>query len=529
MNGNTKTILLVLPVSFFAVSWVLRDNGGPFWIWHIVDPSYAYLVDSLNLINLRWAQNIYHPGTTVTALAALIIKAAHPFTAGGDIARIVLAEPERYLRLISTVFIAMNTVALGAVGFVAYRAFRSPVLALTLQTAPFLSMVILKNSYHVKPEALLVFTMLVLFSLVVRALRPGEIEKHGTGYAIAFGAVAGFGVATKIVAAPVFILPLFLLGSPRRVAVYAVAALAFFALFFLPGLGSLGNFIDWLSKLAMGSDAYGTGAQTIIDASRYPRGVLKIFSRPILSIPFLVGLGLLAAVWRRRRKSGHGGGGPEARALAGYCLAVLAHVLLVAKQPTALYMVPSYMAAALGIVLIQRVISGFDLGGDRFKARAGLGFAVLIGGLVAAQAFSVVGLDRELTGKRRAAEQVQNETFRQCARIYFFSPSSRHYALAHGDWWSGGNFAAVLAAGQPAGVYWYQQDTKDFRDWKGSRDIGKVIANASCVMARGTHKADIIGYINEKVPGFTYSSSCSTRDETILTSGVDCSGRITGN
>ena len=44
-------------------------------------------------------------------------------------------------------------------------------------------------------------------------------------------------------------------------------------------------------------------------------------------------------------------------------------------------------------------------------------------------------------------------------------------------------------------------------------------------MARGTHKADIIGYLNEKVPDFTYSSSCSTRDETILTSGVDCSGR----
>jgi len=142
--------------------------------------------------------------------------------------------------------------------------------------------------------------------------------------------------------------------------------------------------------------------------------------------------------------------------------------------------------------------------------------------------FSVVGLDRELTGKRRAAEQVQNETFRKCVRIYFFAPSSRRYALAYGDWWSGGNFAAILAAGQPADVYWYQQDTRDFRDWKGSRDIKKVIANASCVMARGTHKADIIGYLNEKVPDFTYSASCSTRDETILTSGVDCSGRITG-
>ncbi len=520
MNGNTKTFLLVLPVSFFAVSWVLRDNGGPFWIWHIVDPSYAYLVDALNLINLRWAQNIYHPGTTVTALAALIIKAAHPLSGGGDIAKIVLAEPERHLRLISTVFIAMNTAALGLVGFVGYRVFRNPILALTLQTAPFLSMVILKNSYHVKPEALLVFTMLILFALIIKALRPGEMEKHGTRYAIAFGAVAGFGVATKIVAGPVFILPLFLLGSPRRVAVYAVAALAFFILFFLPGLGSLGNFIDWLSKLAMGSGAYGTGPQTVIDASRYPGAVLKIFSRPILSITFLIGLGALVAAARRRDTRR-----PEVRALAGYCLAVLVHVLLVAKQPTALYMVPSYMAAALGIVLIQRVVSGLDLGGGRLRARANLGFAVLIGGLVAAQAFSVVGLDRELTGKRLVAEQVRNETFRKCARIYFFAPSSRRYALAHGDWWSGGNFAAILASQQPANIFWYQQDTKDFRDWKGSRDIREVIANASCVMARGTQTADIIGYLKEKVPDFSYSTSCSTRDETILTSGVDCSGR----
>jgi len=527
-SAALRPLLFVLPIAFFAVSWVLRDNGGPFWIWHIVDPSYAYLVDSLNLVNLRWIQNVYHPGTSVAGIGALVLKAAYPFTGGEEIAKAVLTDPEWHLRLISTVFIALNAAALGLIGAVGYRLFQNPILALVLQTGPFLSMVTLKNSYHVKPEALLVFTMLMLSVTVLLALRPGELERNRGRYAIVFGAIAGFGVATKVIAAPIFILPLFLLAHPGAVIRYGMASLGFFLLFTLPGLGSADLFWAWMVKISMGSGAYGGGDQTVIDAARYPLRLAKLFSRPVINVPVVIGLIVLAVGWVRRR----GEGTPwsaEARALAGYCVAVLAQIIVVAKQPAAFYLVPSYMAAPLAIVLIQRVIANASSWNERLRARAGAGFALLIGGLIIAQGFSVARLDRELTGKHRTAAAVNNAAFAACARIYFFPASSRSFALAHGDWWSGGRFSNVLAAQGPANDFWFEQNTNEFRDWKGPRDIRAVIGNASCVMLRGGHRGPVSRYLREKVPGFTYKDTCSTRDEAVFTSNVDCSGRTAGN
>ena len=58
---------------------------------------------------------------------------------------------------------------------------------------PLISMVVLKNSYHVKPEALLLFTVLALAAVSVLSLKPGLLERRRRCFAVAFGVVAGFG------------------------------------------------------------------------------------------------------------------------------------------------------------------------------------------------------------------------------------------------------------------------------------------------------------------------------------------------
>ncbi|MGY9000421.1 MAG: hypothetical protein ACKVIK_10915, partial [Rhodospirillales bacterium] len=97
----------------------------------------------------------------------------------------------------------------------------------------------------------------------------------------------------------------------------------------------------------------------------YPKAIREIFGRPILHIPFILGLVALAiAVWKRQWNN-------NAKTVAGLSLAVLAQVLLVAKQPTANFMVPAYMMSALSIIMLVRLISGFDFGGEKFRIRAG--------------------------------------------------------------------------------------------------------------------------------------------------------------
>ena len=521
---NVWAALCILPVCYFVVSWILRADGGPFWMWHIADPSYFYLFDSLNLVNLTTPGHPYHPGTTVQALGALVLKAAYLTSSGEEITRAVLADPESHLRLISTVIIFLNASALLLSGAIAYAVTRHPVLALVMQLGPFLSMVTLKTAYHVKPEPLLILTMLVLGMVTLLALTPGALGKHRWRFAVIFGLIAGFGVATKVTSAPIFLLPVFFLGGFRYLAIYGLTSLLSLIFFTLPAIGAYDLFFAWMAKVSAGSGAYGGGEQTVIDFSRYPKSVIEIFGRPILHLPFLLSLIALGVAWRRRRR-GLSVPGAESRATAGFCLAVLAQVLLVAKQPTAFYMIPAYMSGALGIVLLHRLVAGLGLGGEKLRWRSGRAFALLIGILVIVQANSVLRLDRELEDKYRTALTVENARFGKCARIYFFPAASQSFALALGDWWTGGRFAASLAGKRPANDFWFEQNTWEFRDWKGPKSLPDVLESFPCAFFRGGHPGPISTYIEETVPELEYEVTCSTRDERIFTIGVDCQGR----
>ena len=116
--------MAALPVVYVAVTLVLRADAMPFWLWHNLDPDYFYLLDSLNIVNLTTPGHVYHPGTTVQWLGALVLKAAYPFTGPGEITGAVLADPERHLRLIGTVIVALNGGALYCLGVVRFRMLR---------------------------------------------------------------------------------------------------------------------------------------------------------------------------------------------------------------------------------------------------------------------------------------------------------------------------------------------------------------------------------------------------------------------
>ena len=217
--------LLALPVLFLISALWVRAQGGPNWLWFNLDPDYFYLLDALNIINLTTPGHVYHPGTTVQWLAALILKMTHPATSSDGITKLVLANPEPYLQLIAVIFTGLNGLALWGLGAVGRRVFGGLTAAWFLQLAPFISMVVLKHSYHAKPEALLLLTMLIMASMAVLSLAPGLMARRRISFAVAFGVIAGFGVATKVTAFPVFLLPLFIFGQGAEFHGWAKAVL----------------------------------------------------------------------------------------------------------------------------------------------------------------------------------------------------------------------------------------------------------------------------------------------------------------
>lgn len=521
----------MLPLCYVAAALWAREAGGPFWLWYNLDPAYFYLLDALNVLNLTAPGVIYHPGTPVQWLGALILKIASPFTGAAAITDAVLAEPEVHLRLISTVFVVLNGAALVVLGRIGYRAFGVPAAAL-LQLAPVISMVVLKNSYLVKPEALLLVTTVALASVSVLSLDAGLLERRRNRFAVAFGVIAGFGVATKITALPVFLLPLFVLGGRGgrlgAFVLYGVSAAAAFILFTLPAAESYVDMIGYFTKLSQGTGAYGGGAPGFIDWARYPEGVAKMFKRPAFHVVFVLSLVVLTAAWRRRHAGGATPAG-EVRLLAGIWVAQLAQVLLVAKQPNAMYMIPSFVLIPLAVVLVWRLAGGMLAGRPGAARILGPGLAVLLAVLVAAQGYGVSKLGRELGRDHKAALSIDNGRFDRCARINLYASSSLSFALMLGDYVTGSRFSERLAAIRPANDYWlehwWDQSRLVLRGWRGPEDITQVLNRYPCVVYRGTNWRPMDRLMPKVVPGLRFDAQCKAGKETIAAAGVDCDGR----
>ena len=235
----------------------------------------------------------------------------------------------------------------------------------------------------------------------------------------------------------------------------------------------------------------------------------------------LSALTLGGAAWRWRR--GRPLPGPEVRLLAGITMLQFAHVLLVAKQPNAIYLIPSFVLIPLAFVLVWRL-------GERLLARPlGPGVAVLLAALVAAQGFGVSKLGREQAEKRDQAAIMDMERFGGCARVYSYAASSRSYALMLGDYVTGGRFAGRLASSAASGEFWlehwWDQKRMVFRGWRGPENMAGALIRYPCVVYRATDWPTLERLLPRTMPGPAIDKICKAGAETIATRGVDCDGR----
>jgi len=496
-------------------------------MWYSIDPDYTYLISSLKILNLTTPGHVDHPGTPAQWLGALVLKVSYLTSSGAHIIETVLADPETHMRRITLVMAWLNTGILFAAGVTALAVFGNILPALMIQAAPFISTQILRHGIALKPEPLLIFSVMALMTVTLLALRPKAMETNRRGFALAFGATLGFGVACKITFAPLFLLPLFLLGDRKAIFTFAIAGLFAFLFFTLPALGAYEQFTDWIVRLFLGSEHHGGGAATVINPESYPRNIYRLFTRPLFGIPFILAVGTLVAARRR------GGNipGPELLALKGVVLAQTAMVLMVAKQLSAHYMIPAYMLTALSGVLMYRIVPALDLGSTIMRRRFGRVFPALLAAIAVAQAFGVAKLDRKFEDMRETALAVDNRRFNACARIYGYSASSPSYALYNGNFQSKFPYSQQLKELRPENDFWLNIFTADkpsgeLRDWAGKRDLSGVISGYPCAVLRGSRRGAMAAFLAVEAPETGYETSCSTRQEEVFTMGVDCQGRL---
>jgi hypothetical protein len=409
-------------------------------------------------------------------------------------------------------------------------------VALLLQLGPFLSSLTLKHEFHVKPEALLVFAVLLLMAVTVLTLKPGFLERHRLRLAAAFGVVAGFGAATKVTAAPVFLMPVFLLATPAALTLYTLAALVAFAFFTLPMAGHYPVFLAWLGKVFLTSGVHGRGTETVVNLAVYPGEIVRMLKRPPLHIVLAFSLlALGVAGWQAYRRR------PlptlEIRALAGICVAQIAQAVVVAKQPGGQYMIPAYVLSALALAVLANLLLAWRSEQPRFRVWSQRGVAAVVVGFVLAQGFTVVRLGSELAEVRQISLALDNRRFESCARVYYYAASSPTFALYLSDFVTSVAFDGHrldrgygdrLKMQTPSNDYWledwWRPGVFTLRNWQGPQDIKTISGRYPCVAVRGeTGRARAVeSYLSRMVPHVLFDRSCSTRNEPIFTAGIRC-------
>ena len=510
-------ILAILPLAFLAAERILRAHGLPYWLWFNLDPSYLYFLNGLHVLDGATPGHVDHPGTPVQVLMALVIRLSG-LAAPGTIGDGAFAWAEILLMQANTVLLVLTALAMGLLGAVVARRSGRLVVALLAQMTPFLSMLALKHGIHVKPEPMLLLAVLLLSAAMVeQAIRPRW------WLLLALGAVCGFGIAVKITFAPIALAPFLLARGMRARALFCLAMVLALALFLWPAWGALDRMAEWIVQLATHGGAYGNGAPSVMDLERYPAAFFKLFfARPVFLAVYAASLAVLVLGWRRRRRRGGAPMDGVERALLGVLVAQLAQMLMVAKHPSAHYVLPALELSGLSMALLWLAVRRVTLSAPRRRLVQGA-FAGLLVLLLVLQSVAFLRQDREMRADQAGALSIDMaRDFPGCAIVYLNMASSPANAWFYNHAYGSHRYGARLKALMPTNEYFAYSWRSGVENWDGPVSPATLIARYPCVALRSTDA----GYLRT-VAGwfgtfFDKAASCAAGGESILVAGASC-------
>ncbi len=364
MNKSlNRTILLIVPIFIFIIEYFFIRKIYP--LYYDSDPAYQYLLNGLLILNGHSPFHIDHPGTPVQTLiaGALYISWSIGKLAGVvhhtlDVSVGIYAE--RYLLIISYVLVLLNCLASYILGNRILQSTLKIGLAFFVQASAVAFGVVFARMAYPEPESLLIFGSMLLVASLAPSIfcKLGIQHKPATLAAIVPGLICGFGIAIKLTFIPMLAM-LFLLRSPKSIALSLGAAAASWLVCISPMIKELPRFFNWVSGIATHSGHYGSGKAEFID----PKEVLPRlrFLWDLFELWFVVGFCLFCIAaglvcWASFKNYQRQPSNLKPKTLLSLaftplvlCLIGIAQVILVLKHPGARYMIPALIIQAIGI------------------------------------------------------------------------------------------------------------------------------------------------------------------------------------
>jgi len=455
---SRRLLLAVIPAAVLCLGLVFLQAKGPFWLGLNLDPDYPYLLNSVNVAQLRPSAHTHHPGSTCHLLGAAFVKTFYALTAkaGVDLADDVLQRPEDYLRGMAILFMVLFAASLWLLGEAAWVGTRSRFAVVLCQLTPLLSATIHPHLACAKPEpvVLAASTAVAALALAGLASAPGRTR---ASWGALLGVALGAALATKLNALPLFlVIPLLLVGWRAIASCLGAAALSLAALT-VPAWKGLSHTLILARRIATHEGSYGSGDYGLLNPGSY----VQNFANLLLSEPaMLVGLGLGVLLLALDRRVADAERPLARRTLAALLVAQIAVVALVARQPADEALAPGDRYLFPGLALTGTVLAlcwlrlSLRLKDASRPMRLGAALAALLfAGYLTFALYSQHSCLASARERQLEISRAAHGAFPFGNVLRYYRSSSVEYALHFGDTWAGKQFQLPISKAHPYSVF----------------------------------------------------------------------------
>lgn len=446
-----KLSLFLIPLLFVFLAFFLSQSRGPHWLGSVTDPDYAYLFNSLSLIQGTPIAHLDHPGTPVQILGQFVIRTAGLLTDETNLVRGVIINPEFYLNSISAFFTFLIFCSLSLLGFIVYRLTGKLFLALFLQLTPLISLALFGEPLTKTSTEPLILLSGIIFLI---ALSIFYYSNRIRDPLIIFCLALGLGTATKLTFFPLIVIPFLAFKSFKEKITLILGAAFFFFIFTTPIISSYPRLWLWIKALFIHSGRNAEGSATIVDfGTLIPNLLIQISSEPLFfSVVVIEALILIACVSKRYFKK-------RFLLLLGIFIAQSSQIFLVAKHPGASYLGPPLTITLLAVIILLDTVKDLKIFDNEFrkdntinKILTTLVIIILMIGVYKISEFnnSLLKLRNE---QMAVVGALQNE-FSENLIIRHHRNSSVIYALKFGNTFTGNNFTEPLNDIYPDTYFW---------------------------------------------------------------------------
>lgn len=505
----------IIPVLLFLVSTWFVSAKGPYYLGPNLDPEYAYLLNSLDILQFVPPGHTDHPGTTLQLLGALVIMLKYGISSllqnTGTVQYEVLTNPESYLRAINLTLNSLIMLFVFLTGLKVYRLKKNWLLAMSIQLTPLLFPTLIKATTRVSPEPMLIVVVLWLSLILLPAI--ANEYQISTNKSIFLGVVLGIGAATKVTILPLALLTLFPEGWRKKLAALVGLVLSFFA-FTIPSWPRLIRLGKWLVSIAIRDGHYGHGQLGLPDwPVLWNSFVTLILADPVFFALVIIVLTLMIYVfvnWKGIIKSDVSK--RTVKFVSIILVIFVVQTVITVKHPPVHYMVPAMTLAGMFLFAVFSFPKDFWRSESHGKTIVWIMSGFLLVGLIISFSLSV----EEARGAQEYYADVIKiqdliaSSYQDCVVVNYYRSSSIQYALSFGDIFAKTDFGEDLELLYPNRIF-YGIEYQNFYGYGDNNpiprnDIQARLNGGDCFLMQGTP------FFSEKYYQFATSLSLERLD-----------------